>query len=101
MTILSRYVELHPASQALAKRALAAVLVMVIAAGTVIAQGANAAAATGSAPKRPSSTSATSKKSSNPLPVMKVTDVKTGKDVALAASLDGKKPLLVWFWAPH
>ena len=84
-----------------AKLGLAAVLVMVIAAGTVIAQGANAAAATGAAPKRLSGTSATSKKSSNPLPVMNVTDVKTGKDVALAASLDGKKPLLVWFWAPH
>ncbi len=81
--------------------ALAAVVVIVIAVGTVTAHGATAASVTGAAPKRPPGTSASSKKSVNPLPVMKVTDVKTGKDVALAASLDGKKPLLVWFWAPH
>jgi hypothetical protein len=37
----------------------------------------------------------------NPLPVMDVTDIKTGQPVALASFLDGKKPLLVWFWAPH
>ena len=66
---------------------------------TVIAAGTGGTA--GAAPKRPAVRSAPSKKSVNPLPVMNVTDVKTGKDVALAASLDGKKPLLVWFWAPH
>jgi thiol-disulfide isomerase/thioredoxin len=32
---------------------------------------------------------------------MDVTDIKTGQPVALASFLDGKKPLLVWFWAPH
>ena len=36
----------------------------------------------------------------NPLPVMNVTDVRTAKPYALASALDGKKPLLVWFWAP-
>ena len=40
------------------------------------------------------------KKTANPLPVMNVTDVKTGKEFPLASALDGKKPLLVWFWAP-
>lgn len=37
----------------------------------------------------------------SPLPVMNVTDVKTGRQVALASTFDGKKPMLVWFWAPH
>jgi hypothetical protein len=50
---------------------------------------------------------ATTKKSApakvvkSPLPVMSVTDVKTGKQVALASTFDGTKPMLVWFWAPH
>lgn len=39
--------------------------------------------------------------STNPLPAMSVTDVRTGKAVALQTTLSGKKPLLVWFWAPH
>ncbi len=43
---------------------------------------------------------ASANKTANPLPVMNVTDVKTGKPFALASALDGKKPLLVWFWAP-
>ena len=42
----------------------------------------------------------TANKTTNPLPVMNVTDVKTGKPFPLASALDGKKPLLVWFWAP-
>jgi hypothetical protein len=37
----------------------------------------------------------------NPLPSMSVTDVRTGKSVALRSALSGKKPLLVWFWAPY
>lgn len=45
--------------------------------------------------------SATAKAVKSPLPVMNVTDVKTGKQVALASTFDGTKPMLVWFWAPH
>ncbi len=37
----------------------------------------------------------------NPLPSISVTDVRTGKSVALRSALSGKKPLLVWFWAPY
>ena len=37
----------------------------------------------------------------SPLPVMNVTEVTTGKTVALATTFDGTKPMLVWFWAPH
>ena len=43
---------------------------------------------------------ATATKTTNPLPVLSVTDVKTGKAFPLASAFDGKKPLLVWFWAP-
>ena len=52
-------------------------------------------------------TAATTKKATapkaiqSPLPVMNVTDVKTGKQVALASTFDGTKPMLIWFWAPH
>jgi hypothetical protein len=35
------------------------------------------------------------------LPAMDVTDVRTGKPVALRSVVDGKLPVLVWFWAPH
>lgn len=80
---------------ALAKLGLAVVTT------TIIAAAAAGVGTAGAAPKSPAVPSAASKKSINPLPVMNVTDVKTGKDVALAASLDGKKPLLVWFWAPN
>ncbi len=45
--------------------------------------------------------SAVAKVVKSPLPVMNVTDVKTGKQVALASTFDGTKPMLVWFWAPH
>ena len=45
--------------------------------------------------------SAGAKTVKSPLPVMNVTDVKTGKQVALASTFDGTKPMLVWFWAPH
>ncbi len=45
--------------------------------------------------------SATSKVVKSPLPVMNVTDVKTGRQVALASTFDGTKPMVVWFWAPH
>ncbi len=44
---------------------------------------------------------AAAKKVKSPLPVMNVTDVKTGKQVALAPLFDGTKPMLVWFYAPH
>lgn len=44
---------------------------------------------------------AAAKKVTSPLPVMNVTDVTTGKPVPLAATFDGTKPMLVWFWAPH
>ena len=55
-----------------------------------------AAAATATSKK-----AAGAKKVTSPLPVMNVTDVKTGKQVALASTFDGTKPMLVWFWAPH
>jgi hypothetical protein len=58
-----------------------------------------AAGASASAP--PSDPGAANAAPANPLPVMNVTDVKTGQPVALASFLDGSKPLLVWFWAPH
>jgi thiol-disulfide isomerase/thioredoxin len=35
------------------------------------------------------------------LPSMKVLDLSNGKQVDLAAFADGKKPSLIWFWAPH
>ncbi len=44
---------------------------------------------------------AAAKKVTSPLPVMNVTDVTTGKPVPLAATFDGTKPMLVWFWSPH
>ena len=40
-------------------------------------------------------------KTANPLPTMSVTDVNSSKPFALASAFDGKKALLVWFWAPH
>ena len=40
-------------------------------------------------------------KTENPLPTLSVTDVKSSKPFALASAFDGKKALLVWFWAPH
>lgn len=40
-------------------------------------------------------------KTRNPLPVLNVTDVRSAKPYALASAFDGKKPLLVWFWAPN
>ena len=89
----------HPAC----RRAGAAVLVM--AAMLTAAQSATAAAT-----KAPTTTKVATTKVAkptttptlkNPLPVMKVTDVATGKSVPLASYIDGKKPTLVWFWAPH
>ena len=35
------------------------------------------------------------------LPAMSVLDLASAKKVDLASFADGKKPLLVWFWAPH
>ena len=35
------------------------------------------------------------------LPSMKVLELSSGKQVDLAAFADGKKPSLIWFWAPH
>lgn len=56
-------------------------------------------AVAGAAPfKAPAKATAT--KTTNPLPVLSVTDVKTGKAFPLATAFDGKRPLLVWFWAP-
>lgn len=49
----------------------------------------------------PAKKTAAAKKVASPLPAMNVTDVKTGKTVALATTFDGTKPMLVWFWAPH
>ena len=46
-------------------------------------------------------TLSTAAKVTNPLPSVSVTDVRTGKSVNLASVFSGKKPLLVWFWAPH
>ena len=84
----------HPAR----RRAGAAVLVM--AAMLTAAQSATAAAT-----KAPTTTKVakptTTPTLKNPLPVMNVTDVATGKSVPLATYIDGKKPTLVWFWAPH
>ena len=45
--------------------------------------------------------SAQAAKTRNPLPVLNVTDVRSAKPYALASAFDGKKPLLVWFWAPN
>ena len=41
------------------------------------------------------------KQTANPLPVMNVTDVKSGTPFALASAFTGAKPMLVWFWAPN
>ena len=49
----------------------------------------------------PSASTQKSQKTANPLPTMSVTDVKSSKPFALASAFDGKKALLVWFWAPH
>lgn len=35
------------------------------------------------------------------LPSMKVLDLSNSKQVDLASFADGKKPTLIWFWAPH
>ena len=37
----------------------------------------------------------------SPLPAVAVLDVATGKRIQLRDFLPAKKPLLVWFWAPH
>ena len=39
--------------------------------------------------------------SGNSLPKLNVTDVRSGKATPLRGVVDGKKALLVWFWAPH
>lgn len=39
--------------------------------------------------------------SGNSLPNLNVTDVRSGKATPLRGVVDGKKALLVWFWAPH
>ena len=80
----------HPPRQARRRGAiaLAALAVGVLGFGT--------AAVSGTSPALAAST-----KVKNPLPAVTVTDVRTGKAVKLASSLTGKKPLLVWFWAPH
>ena len=44
---------------------------------------------------------AQAKQTANPLPVMNVTDVKSGTPFALASAFTGAKPMLVWFWAPN
>jgi hypothetical protein len=35
------------------------------------------------------------------LPSMSVLDLSNSKNVDLASFADGKRPLLIWFWAPH
>lgn len=86
------------------KRALRpATIVALLVALTVPAVSVDAASAA-SATTRKATTAkkvATEKKIKSPLPVMNVTDVKTGRQVALASTFDGTKPMLVWFWAPH
>ncbi len=78
---------------------------VVAAAATLsLATGGSALAATATTkPKAkvatPSTKPATFLKSA--LPNVTVTDVITGKPFALASLADGKKPLLIWFWAPH
>ena len=62
---------------------------------TVIAPGCAGDSTAGSA-----ATSATTGEQSA-LPAVEVTDVGSGRPVALQSLLPGTKPLLVWFWAPH
>lgn len=54
-----------------------------------------------SAPALVSANIAQAAKPANPLPAVSVTDIRTGRAVALQSAMTGKKPLLVWFWAPH
>ena len=49
----------------------------------------------------PSASTQKNQKTENPIPTLSVTDVKSSKPFALASAFDGKKALLVWFWAPH
>lgn len=44
---------------------------------------------------------AATKTATNDVPKVVVTDLRTGKPVNLPSIVDGKKPILVWFWAPH
>ena len=75
-----------------------------LAASSVVFAAAPSLSAT-TAPTKPVPKAAAAKaaaaKAANPLPVMNVTDVKTGKSVALASFVNGTRPVLVWFWAPH
>ncbi len=61
------------------------------------------AAPIGSVAQAATSTTVPAKKAAttkSALPVLNVTDVKTGKPFALATVADGKLPTLLWFWAP-
>jgi hypothetical protein len=56
------------------------------------------AAATTTVPKKQAPPNAAPAK--NALPVLNVTDVKTGKPFPLASVVNGTLPTLIWFWAP-
>lgn len=86
--------ELGRTHQAVAGALLIAMLVVPVVNTSRAAAAPNVAAS-------PTTKSTPTKKVKSPLPVMNVTDVKTGKSVALAATFNGTKPMLVWFWAPH
>ena len=79
-------------------RATGIALSTVIAAFSVSALPPNPASAAGA---RAAVATKTGNAASNPLPAMSVTDVRTGKAVRLQSALNGRKPLLVWFWAPN
>lgn len=53
------------------------------------------------ASKTPTTKPSTKSVVKNALPVMNVTEVKSGKPFPLASVVDNKKPVLVWMWAPH
>jgi hypothetical protein len=53
------------------------------------------------ASKAPTTKPSTKSVAKNALPVMNVTEVKSGKPFPLASVVDKKKPVLVWMWAPH
>jgi hypothetical protein len=92
----------HPKRRQRRRRRVAAgALVAVVGAGVLnVFSGVNSRVAAAS-PRARAVQAAAKATPTNPLPAMSVTDVRTGKPVALRSALSGRKPLLVWFWAPH
>lgn len=92
----------HPPGRGLA---LAVAMTGVLLTSFAAASPALAATGTTKAPVKSSAKQSVAKpaikKVTNPLPVMNVTDIKTGKPVPLASTFNGSKSVLVWFWAPH